>query len=99
MAQNTVSQRVREALRSTSDPGFRNSYNKAPNEILADSGFGGRAAVGAGRPGHATTTTSYCAFGDQVSSALGRSTSGSGIVDASAADDSAGNLAAFCSER
>lgn len=86
------------ALLATPDPGFGNSYNKAPNEILADSGFGGGAAVGAGRPGHATTT-SHRAFGDQVSSALGRSTSGSAIIDASAADDAAGSLAAFCSER
>jgi len=44
------------------------SYNEISHELLADSGFGGGIAVGARRPGLATTTASHRPFDDKVSS-------------------------------
>jgi hypothetical protein len=43
-------------------------YNENSHELLADSGFGSGIAVGARRPGLATTTASHRAFHDKVSS-------------------------------
>jgi len=60
---------------SSQGEAFASSYNKAPNEILLDSGFGGGIAVGAGRPRRFATATSHRALGDQVSSTVSHSTS------------------------
>jgi hypothetical protein len=61
-------------------------YNENSHELLADSGFGSGIAVGARRPGLATTTASHRAFDDKVSPATTFAASNSSRLQWNCAD-------------